>query len=120
MAQYNLGVFYGRGRGVAQSDERAAELYEAAAAQENAMAVCYAQGRGVEQSYERAAQWYEAAAAQGHDAQYNLGQCYKYGEGVAQSYERAVELFEAAAAQGDASKNKQIDTVDYFGLDSLC
>ena len=62
--------------------QRAAELYQAAAAQGHAkaqcnLALCYHQGNSVKQSSQRAVELYQAAAAQGDaNAQYNLALCY--------------------------------------------
>ncbi|WP_010606691.1 tetratricopeptide repeat protein, partial [Pseudoalteromonas maricaloris] len=71
-AQCNLGVMYEKGKGVAQSDEKAVEYYRLAAEQGNARGQCY------------------------------LGVMYRQGKGVAQSDEKAVEYFQLAAEQGDA------------------
>jgi len=56
----------------ANLDERAVELYRAAAEQDYApgmhgLAEMYAKGEGVEQSFEQALAWYERAAEQGFD-----------------------------------------------------
>ena len=71
MAQYNLGVMYANGQGVAQNYTTAVKFYEQAAEQGYAMAqynlgVMYGQGHGVAQNYTTAAQLYERAAEQGH------------------------------------------------------
>ena len=80
MAQFNLGVMYTNGRGVAQDDKQAVAWYRKAA----------------EQGYAR--------------AQYNLGVMYTNGEGVAQDYKQSYAWFSSAAANGysDAVKARDI------------
>jgi Sel1 repeat len=87
-AQYNLGVVYAKGRGVAQDYVEAAKWYRLAADQGHAAAQyslggLYATGQGVAQDYVEAAKWYRLAADQGDpDAQYRLGLMYTLGQGV--------------------------------------
>jgi TPR repeat protein len=69
-AQINLGILYQEGQGVAQSYERAAELYKQAADQGHA------------------------------GAQFNLGYLNLGGKGVPQDVARAVALLKQAAAGG--------------------
>ena len=75
-AQYNLGVMYDQGRGVAQDDAEAMRWWRLAAEQGLA------------------------------DAQYNLGVSYVTGEGVPQDYVQAqtpeIDALRARAEQGDA------------------
>ena len=86
LAQYNLGLMYANGQGVAQSYAKAFEWYSKAANQGLAPAqynlgVMYANGQGVAQSYAKAFEWYSKAAAQGNaSGQHNLGGMY-YGGG---------------------------------------
>ncbi len=81
-AQYNLGLMYRKGQGVAKDYRQAAFWYEKAAARENGfaqfdLAAMYAEGQGVAQDYKQAASWFEKAAAQGYaSAQFNLGVMY--------------------------------------------
>ena len=78
-AQYNLGVMYYDGRGVAQDYTKALKWWEKAAAQGDAdaqysLGTMYDAGQGVAQDYAKARKWFEKAAAQGlAAAQYNLG-----------------------------------------------
>ncbi len=87
-AQYDLGVVYAKGRGVAQDYVEAAKWYRLAADQGYATAQyslggLYATGQGVPQDYVEAAKWYRLAADQGDpDAQYRLGLMYMMGQGV--------------------------------------
>ena len=104
-AQYNLGVCYENGQGVAQNYAEAVQWYRKAAEQGDANAqynlgVCYENGQGVAQDYAEAVQWYRKAAEQGDaDAQYNLTRCYQNGYGVPQKYaETAADSVEKAAA----------------------
>ncbi len=80
-AQFNLGVMYDKGTGVAQDDAEAVRLYRLAA----------------EQGYAR--------------AQFNLGTMYDNGEGVAQDDAEAHMWFNLAAAQGDEDAVKGRDIV---------
>jgi TPR repeat protein len=70
IAQYNLGVMYANGLGVAQDYKEAVRLYRLAAAQGNASAqsnlgVMYDNGQGVAQDYVRAHMWYNLGAISG-------------------------------------------------------
>jgi len=112
-AQYNLGVMYDNGDGVAQFDNKeAVKWYRKAAEQGNASAqfslgFMYAYGQGVVQDYKEALKWYRKAAKQGNaSAQFNLGGMYVSGDGVAQDFKEAVKWYRKAAEQGhDAAAN---------------
>ena len=70
-AQYNLGVRYHFGEGVAQDDQQAVAWFRKAAEQGHANAqlklgVSYAQGEGVTQDYQQAYAWLSVAAANGY------------------------------------------------------
>ncbi|QTL38205.1 sel1 repeat family protein [Pseudoalteromonas viridis] len=99
---------YERGKGVAQSDEKAVKYYQLAAEQGDANAqynlgFMYVNGKGVAQSDEKAVKYYRLAAEQADsDAQCNMGFMYLQGKGVAQSDEKAVEYYQLAAEQGNA------------------
>ncbi len=67
-AQYNLGVMYDDGEGVAQDYAEAVKWYRLAAEQghasaQNNLAVMYEDGKGVTQDYVQAHKWYNLAAA---------------------------------------------------------
>jgi TPR repeat protein len=69
--QYDLGILYKNGSGVAQDFKAAAAWFAKAAAQGNASAQCnlgvlYENGNGVAQDFKAAAEWYAKAAASGH------------------------------------------------------
>lgn len=91
-AQYNLGILYRDGQGVAQDYRQAVAWFQKAANQELAQAqvnlgVRYEKGQGVVQNYQQALAWYQKAADQDDaSAQNNLGKMYDKGQGVAQNY----------------------------------
>ena len=80
VAQYNLGVMYANGQGVAEDDVEAVKWFR----------------KSAEQGYA--------------DAQYNLGFAYANGFGVVQNYVAAHMWWNLARAQGDenASKNMKL------------
>lgn len=93
-AQYNLGVMYQYGRGVAEDPAEAATWYRKAAEQGDAgaqynLGVMYVEGQGVAQDYDEAVAWYRKAAEQGDAfAMVNLAAMYSYGKGVPRDYVR--------------------------------
>jgi hypothetical protein len=69
-AQYNLGLMYARGSGVAQDDKQAVSWYRKAAEQGVAMAQnnlgsMYAKGSGVAQDFVQAHMWWNIASVNG-------------------------------------------------------
>lgn len=109
VAQYNLGVLYERGLGVAASPPEAVRWYRLAAAQGHPgaqynLGVAFAEGRGVEQDYAAAAVLFRDAADAGLPrAMFNLGLTYEYGLGVQASENEAASWYQQAAAAGDTS-----------------
>ena len=105
--QYNLGVMYANGTGVAENDQEAVKWYRLAAEQGLAEAqynlgVMYDDGEGVAENDQEAVKWFRLAAEQGFaSAQFNLGVMYANGTGVAQNDQKAYMWFSVAAAQGD-------------------
>jgi len=87
-AQFNLGVFYVSGRGVAKDEVEAVKWYRKAADQglpsaQFKLGVCYENGKGVPKDEVQAISWYRKAADQGlGPAQFKLGVCYEKGKGV--------------------------------------
>ena len=70
-AQYNLGVMYGNGRGVAKDYSKAIKWWNLAADQGNGKAQVnlgwmYEMGKGVPKDARKAANWYQLASNQGH------------------------------------------------------
>jgi TPR repeat protein len=108
IAQYNLGVCYANGQGVAKDAVEAVKWYRKAAEQNDATAqcnlgICYNNGEGVPKDFKEAAKWFRKSADQGFaDAQNNLGVCYDNGEGVPRDYVEAVKWYRKAAGQGVA------------------
>lgn len=102
--QFNLGLTYYYGKGVAQDYGKAAYWYSKAARQglanaQNNLAAMYQAGQSVPQSYPRAAFYYAKAAEQGHAiAQTNLSNLYFHGEGVSRDRARAYMWALIAAA----------------------
>ena len=70
LAQYNLGIIYSNGNGVAPDDTEAARWYELAAQQgyvlaQSSLGLQYSAGRGVSRDPVRALMWLNLAAARG-------------------------------------------------------
>lgn len=107
-AEYQLGLRYVGGLGVARDDVAAAAWFRRAAekglarAQYN-LGAMYAVGLGVEQDDVQAARWVRMAAERGvAEAQYDLGMFYASGAGVEQDPSEAARWHREAAAQGHA------------------
>lgn len=105
-AQYNLGVCYKQGQGVAKNEVEAVRWYYKAAEQGHKgaqynLGVCYRHGQGVAKNEAEAVKWYRMAAEQGHvAAQNNLGVCYEEGYGVPKNQVEAAKWYGKAAEQG--------------------
>ena len=108
-AQFNLGVRYANGQGVAKDEVEAVKWYRKAADQGDADAQSnlgwmYDNGQGVAKDEVEAVKWYRKAADQGHAfAQYNLGVMYANGQGVAKDAVEAVKWYRKAADQGNTN-----------------
>jgi len=106
-AQYNLGIAYVQGEGVAKDYRQGINWFRQAADQNFAPAqlnvgIAYAQGLGVEKDPQQALAWYQKAAKQGFaPAQYNLGTMLYQGQGVAKDPVMAYVWLSLAAAQGN-------------------
>ena len=109
-SQFNLGVLYATGQGVAQDYAEAVRWYRKAAAQgdakaQNNLGLMYRNGRGVARDYREAVKWCRRAAEQGRArAQNNLGVMYDMGRGVPQDHSEAVRWWSKAAEQGHAAE----------------
>lgn len=107
-AQFNLGVLYARGRGVAQDFSQAARWYRLAAERGHSLAQCnlgvlYEEGTGVSQNDAEASRWYRLAAEQGNaGGQNNLGRMYEEGRGVPRDFREAGIWYQKAAVQGNS------------------
>ena len=115
-AQYNLGLMYERGYGVAQDNAAALDWWRRGAALgdpviQTALGDRYREGRIVPQDHAAAASWYRKAAEQGHRrAQYSLGRMYADGAGVKQDYVEAYIWFSLAAVLGGERSSESRDT----------
>lgn len=107
-AQFQIGMLYANGQGVANDDKEAVKWFSKAAEQgymeaQTKLGFMYAAGKGVAQNYTSAIYWCYKAAEQGDaTAQYNLGLMYAKGRGVAQDNSLALSWYNKAATQGDA------------------
>ena len=118
-AQYNLGLMYRKGEGVARSDDEAAHWYRLAAVQGFAdaqlkLAGMFYLGQGVRRSYTQAAAWYRKAAEQGNaEAQFQLGHLYETGLGVEVDYTEYREWTRKAALQGHEEALREMKRREY-------
>jgi len=108
-AQFNLGLMYDNGQGVARDYAEAVKWYSLAAAQGDAQAqynlgYMYDNGQGTLQNYAEAVRWYRLAAAQGDPrAQASLGLMYANGQGVERDFMRSYLWFSVAVMSGKAA-----------------
>jgi TPR repeat protein len=105
-AQYNLGVMYLTGQGVAKDAATSYRWQRKAADQglavaQHGLGVLYYRGEGVGQDDKAAARWFRKAAEQGlANAQFNLGVMYFNGRGVKPDKFEVVKWISLAAGQG--------------------
>lgn len=108
-SQYNMGLLYARGQGVAQDYQEALAWYEKAAEQgvpaaEYNLGVMYANGQGVAANQEQAEKWFLKAAEKGvGEAVTGLATIYSEGEGAFKNYTEAEKWYRQAAEKGVAS-----------------
>jgi TPR repeat protein len=118
-AQYNLGLMYRKGEGVAQSNTEAAYWYRLAAAQnfpeaQQKLAELYYFGQGVPRSDTQAATWYRRAAENGDaEAQFQLGHLYAIGQGVEHDYTQSRHWIRQAAQQGHEQAIRELKRREY-------
>ncbi len=104
-AQFELGVCYSGGQGVARDNAETVKWFRKAAQQNYAPAqsflgVCYLVGQGVAKDEVEAVKWFRKAAEQNDAlAQYSLGVAYASGRGVAKDEVQAVKWYRKAAEQ---------------------
>ncbi len=114
-AQYNLGMCYANGVGIARDEAEAVKWYAKSAEQglanaQNNLSVCYAKGDGVARDDAAAVKWFRLATEQGDaKAQRNLGVAYHNGNGVPQSPWEAYVWHSIAAANGIRESEKYRD-----------
>lgn len=118
-AQFNLGVCYRRGAGVAADAVQAVRWFREAAEQGLALAqinlgAAYYAGDGVAKNDVEAARWFTCAAEQGlPQAQQNLGWCYSQGVGVPKDAAQAAKWLQRAAGQGDLKAKELLGELLY-------
>ena len=118
-AEYNLGLMYRKGEGVARSDAEAAYWYRLAATQgfpeaQAKLAELYSLGQGVARSDEQAAAWYRKAAANGNaEAQFQLGYMYAVGQGVEPDYTQSRHWIRQAAQRGHEQALRELKRRQY-------
>ena len=124
-AEFNLGMMYQKGRGVAMDNAAALSWFRKAAAQGMALAQydigwMYSNGAGVPQSDAEAVVWYRKAADQGlADAEYSLGLAYTNAVGVKADDKEAAVWLRKAAEQDHAEAQGMLGALycDGLGLD---
>lgn len=105
-AQYNLGLAYEQGHGVAADEQQAFKYYLQAAEQGFGVAQfnvgnMYAAGRGIGRDLFEANLWFKQAAEKGIvEAQFNLGLAYETGRGVKKDEVQAARWYKQAADRG--------------------
>ena len=119
-AQYNLGLMYRKGEGVAPSSAEAAHWYRLAATQNFAeaqqkLADLYYTGQGLALNYAHAAEWYRRAADGGNaEAQFQLGHLYAIGQGVEHDdYTQSRYWTRKAAEQGHEQATIELKRREY-------
>lgn len=116
-AQYQLGLKYGQGRGVAKDSRQEIFWYRKAAEQGNAdaqynLSVMLGNGQGAPQDLRQSAFWCRQAAEQGHvPAIYNLGLMYREGKGVPLNDVNAYLLLNLAAGKGHVQAERYKNVV---------
>lgn len=117
-SQYEQGMRYFSGEGVAaKNPAEALKWLELAANQGHAdacykLGILYRTGLGVLQNFETAFQWFELAAKQNHaDAQYDIGLMHKNGLSVPVDFVKAYVWLNLAAAQGHVGARSARDGV---------
>jgi TPR repeat protein len=113
-AQFDLGIAFAKGDGVAEDYVEAVKWFRKAAEQNNAEAQyelgqCYENDYGVAIDEVEAVKWYRKAAEQNYaKAQDQLGDCYEYGKGVEVDAVEAVKWYRKAAEQGNTFSQKAL------------
>ncbi|MBL1143193.1 MAG: sel1 repeat family protein [Proteobacteria bacterium] len=113
--EYEQGLAYAFGDGVAQNDRTAFNLFYEAAEKGFVLAqykvgVAFAYGEGVRQDMKKAAEWYRKSAEQGHTiAQRNLATMYLDGKGVEQNKVQALAWYQVVADAGNAMDVRRRD-----------
>lgn len=110
-SQFNVGVMYEQGIGVAKDDQQAVVWYGKAAAQGSSAAqynlgVLYENGRGTPVDFAKANDWYRKASVQGDAlAVGNLGMLYIRGDGVKVNKVAGIALLLQSVAMDPSPQN---------------
>lgn len=105
-AQYQIGLMFLEGKGVAENPEDAAYWFRKAAqnghvASQFEIGYCFANGIGVQHDARIAAEWFWRAAENGDpDAAFYLARMYRDGVGMPADTEKARKYYKMAADQG--------------------
>jgi len=124
-AQFKLGSFYSKGKGVPTDFVEAVRWYRKSAElgyakAEYNLGYMYQEGKGVPQDHAEAVRWCRKAAEQGYArAQDGLGVMYYRGEWVAVDYVEAVRWYRRAAEQGNEDARYNLGYMYYYGLGVL-
>jgi TPR repeat protein len=125
-AQFNLGISFANGLGVAQDYDEAFKWYRKAAEQgypeaQFNLGISYARGQGVPPDYAEAVKWCVKAAEQGFpSAQYTIGSWYEKGKlGFSQDCVKAAKWYRNAAEQGDLDTQYALGALYYTGDNSI-
>lgn len=122
LAQYNMGVMYYNGYGVAKDYTQAVSWYQKAAKQQhslaqNNLAIMTLRGLGTTKSSSEAISWFrKSIALDNAKAQYNFGLMYLNGEGIKQSFGEALNWFLKAAAQDHDSAMNNLGLMYFRGM----
>lgn len=110
MAQYQLGLMYGKGEGVPEDFKEAVKWSRLSAEQgydkgQYNLGVHYSRGWGVPQDNIKALEWWTLAADQGNIySQYDLAELYHYGHGISIDLVKAHKWFSIAGAINQKNK----------------
>jgi uncharacterized protein len=113
-AQYNLGLMYASGDGVAYDATKAASYFKMAADQgyreaQYTLAVMIFNKELENLDYLQAIQWYQAAAKQGHlKSQENLGILFYRGDAIDQDINSSLYWFQLAANQNSSEAQQYL------------
>jgi len=110
IAQYQLGLMYGKGEGVPEDFKEAVKWTRLSADQgydkgQYNLGVHYSRGWGVPQDNIKAIEWWTLAADQGNVySQYDLAELYHYGHGISKDLVKAHKWFSIAGAINQKNK----------------
>jgi len=122
--QFNSGIKYLRGDGVAKDYKQAVHWLTKSAEQGNVgaqltLGYIYQKGEGIPQDYTQAVQWYTKAAEQKSvEAQRYLGILYLNPDGAPKDYQKASAFLTAAAEQGDLPAQFNLGLMNERGNDT--